>query len=42
MNTRDNVELELRDLGDATDETRQGFYYPELPDSTYRWGWLPG
>lgn len=41
MNT-DPVELvELVDLGDAAEETKQFLPIPVFPDSTYFWGMVP-
>lgn len=33
--------IELVDLGDATQETKQFLPYPVFPDSTYFWGLVP-
>lgn len=33
--------VELVDLGDAMEETRQPFWYPRYPDSEFGFGWLP-
>jgi hypothetical protein len=37
----DNDDLELRDLGDAMEETKQGFMYPRFPDNEFVFGWWP-
>lgn len=33
--------IELVDLGDAAQETKQFLPYPVFPDSTYFWGMVP-
>jgi hypothetical protein len=33
--------IELTDLGDACEETKQYLDIPVMPDSTYFWGLLP-
>lgn len=37
-----DIQLDLCDLGDAMQETRQLFWYPRFPDSAFGFGWLPG
>ena len=38
----DTDDIELCDLGDAMQETRQVFQYPRYPDSEFGFGWGPG
>lgn len=35
-------EIEVVDLGDAIEETKQAFYYPQYADSIYGLGWKQG